>query len=199
MFLEWEMERGRINIHQERLSERKYYSFRNRRGYGQAYKHGEEMLTLINMLVSAILFRQRGTVIQRGLWLAIMTGLAYAYSQDVTQTLLWLWVFVVMGCFPTHVLFSAIHGNLPGRRDHWLFDWMQTIARRFKGKAVGVVYGAVRALPALPAFILLGKPAMAVLLLHGVVYYLWGLRGEVNAVRNSEFTIGAILGMFLVW
>lgn len=155
------------------------------------------MITLINMIVSAILFRQRGTDAPRWLWLAIMTGLAYAYSQYVTQTLLWLWVFVVMGCFPTHVLFSAIHGIPPGRRDHWLFQWMQDIALNFDGKAVGVFYGVVRALPALPAFILLGKPAMAILLLHGAVYYLWGLRWE-KTVRNSEWTIGGVIGAFLI-
>lgn len=154
------------------------------------------MIIIFSIIISAILFRQRGSGMMKALWLGIMVTWAYA-AHGAEAAAAWAWLFVVMGCFPTQTLFTAIHGQPPARKDHWAFRGIQDAALRFKGKAAGVAYGCLRGLVASPAFIALGEPAMVILLYHGAAYYLWGLYDRRTAVRNAEFAIGGIIGFFL--
>jgi hypothetical protein len=93
------------------------------------------------------------------------------------ELLAWIWVLVVMGAFPTNGLLSATHGREPTREDHKIFRWMRECAQAvsvddwFK---YGRYYGLLRALPAVPAMVVIGNPFMLALLLHGDIYWLAG-------------------------
>lgn len=157
---------------------------------------------IVTPIASSILFRIRGGGLldaPRWAWVAATAALCYFAADNWLFAACWLWVYLVIGISPTHALFTAIHGNMPIRRDHWLFQWQQEWASFAKGRLYGVVYGVMRSLPALPAFIIMAAYSGSllplagfVIALHGVVYYF------ARSVPIAEYVIGYALGLGLV-
>jgi hypothetical protein len=157
--------------------------------------------TILISLASGLAFAMRGSGMPRFLWVTLMAAFAYGITDDVWQTLLWLWVYVVAGCLPTNALMSAVHGIFPMRGDgRWQFLQIATVAitERLPSKWAfydfGIVYGILRNSLAIPAIIMLGKPWLMLILTQGFVYFACGKLYKRNAVRLGEFIIGAIIG-----
>lgn len=168
------------------------------------------MIELLIALVSGALFAMRGSGLPKALWYAVMVAIIYGVTMSLYDTALWLWVLIVAGSLPTHAMFSAIHGNPPGRDDgNW--QWLQELSRTINGalpaissaelinsnwgaKRFGIIYGAVRSSLAIPAIILLGKPWLLLLLLQGGMLYVAGKFCGNKTVRVVEFCVGAIIG-----
>lgn len=96
---------------------------------------------------------------------ALMFGMAYLTVFDAAFSVGFLLVVLGVAMPPHNALFSALHGQPPERKDHWLFEWMQTAAYRLTEKPFsdgitdwhrfGIIYGAVRATWALPGILFL--------------------------------------------
>ena len=133
-------------------------------------------MAILNIAIAAFLFCYRG----RGGKFWYFAGMIILIGLQATspwELLAWIWVLVVMGAFPTNGLLSATHGREPTREDHKIFRWMRECAQAvsvddwFK---YGRYYGLLRALPAVPAMVVIGNPFMLALLLHGDIYWLAG-------------------------
>jgi len=134
------------------------------------------MMMILNILISAFFFCYRG----RGgkFWyFALMAPFIALQIHSIWELVGWLWVLVVMGAFPTNGLLSATHGNKPGRDEGKWFRWMQLGAEAVANDdwfKYGRYYGLLRALPAVPAFFMIGNPFLIALLFHGDIYWLAG-------------------------
>jgi len=112
------------------------------------------------------------------------------------------WLFWVIRCAPTQALFSAVHGKLPERSD-WI---TKLVPSCYEGYEYGMVAGAIRTLPALPAMLIIGNPFLVVFFAIGVFYYIGGYvarelglgdAGMTKSVRFVEIFIAALFGLFI--
>jgi len=119
----------------------------------------------------------------------------------IVQSIPLMWVVCVMVIPPTQCLFSAVHNQPPGRRDSAMWYWMQSLAYKLRSRfnwnwyGFGIAYGAIRAIPTLPAIIYLGNPWLLLLFGHGLYLYLVAKFAGGRTVRVVEGAIAAIIGM----
>jgi hypothetical protein len=157
------------------------------------------MLEASLILTSSAMFRLRGSGMKRWIWVVWMVFVC-SIPQSYLAFFCLLWVHIVLGIFPTQSLFSAIHGDPPSRRDKWPFYYLQDsiVYHANMGRVYGIAYGVVRGALAVPAVIFLASINLWCLVflipvtLHGAIYY------YTKSVKNSEYIIGAILGLMVV-
>lgn len=141
--------------------------------------------------VSAVLNRYwRGEgAVKRWVWYAFMTSLGFLATFDLKFTAIWLLFLVGYAMLPWHAMFSAVHGQGPSRRDPRYAQWMQTVAFYLIGlepmgkktyttavwRNFGKVYGAIRALPMLPAVFAFALYLKSPVPLIGIAFFGMGL------------------------
>lgn len=145
-------------------------------------------------------------------WMGWMIGLAHPSPDfdwhNLIHPLLLLYIVQMITVVPTNGLMTCIHGKLPQREDgkwQWMQDAATIIAAKilpfrfdnppYEGFAWGIIYGAVRALPTLPAAIYLFGSLGLVVLLHGLLFFLCGRISQTNGVLYANGITGAIMGV----
>lgn len=153
-------------------------------------------------------------------WYGLMALMAYALTLDMAFTVVWGLFLLGYAVLPWHAMFSAMNGKPPKRKDHPAAQWMQSVAHfindklsepdnaKEKWQRYGIVYGAVRALPMMPAVLLLShySPlwyAGAALFLMGYVYFLCGklsvyFKATHLDVAFAEIVMGWALATYLL-
>lgn len=155
------------------------------------------------------------------MWITVMIILAPLLGHDFYFTILWAFVILCYCVLPWHAMFSAIHGMPFDREDKPYVQWMQHFAKwvvwmlpyrdtKQFWQWAGIVYGAVRGMPAALASLsiygytdLISSLWLAFAFLNmGTVYYVAGYISRVInkpkwPVAIGEFIMGCILGWFL--
>lgn len=157
-------------------------------------------MTLFNIPLFAILSMVLGgSLIPRAIPLVLgVVWLSLQLHGDLMLLAAYLWLFWCIRLFPTQVLFTAMHGVMP-EREGWI---TKLTPKTLTGYDFGIVAGAIRTLPALPAMLYIGNAYMAVFFAIGILYYAMGwCNRKINAqgdnVRYVEGFIGALFGMFI--
>lgn len=153
----------------------------------------------MTILIYAIATMLRG----QGIWphwfytifMAIMLFSTMPWERAVAM----YWVVFCLTIIPTNTLLSAIHGRMPGRKDgRWQFLQAAAIRvtnylpPRWCAYDVGIAYGTLKALLALPAMIYV-NPWLCLLLGQGMIYFACG-KLKARQVNIAEGITGALLG-----
>lgn len=150
-------------------------------------------------------WRGQGKV-PRWVFYSFMFFQALVLTFDYIFAVKWLVFMAGYAVLPWQAMFSAIHGEKPGRKDNRFVQWMQTATERTgaQGRTYGVVYGAFRALPMLPGIILLGDWWGLLFVGMGGIYYLCGLwsifwtKSYAIAVGLAEIVMGYFIGHYFL-
>lgn len=164
--------------------------------------------------------------VPRAVWYAFMVAVATGTcflahpTMDMGSlrglTVIWLVYFLGYALMPWQAMFSATHGNPPGRKDNWAVQWMQMVAKFLtidRGQDwydFGIVYGIIRATLMIPGILLLAHfygshiPLIGLVgLMMGFVYYAAGLfarhfNSQNMAVPFAEMAMGWWHGTYIL-
>lgn len=131
------------------------------------------MLTAV--LLSLMNMCRGNATIKHWQWLALAAWVIYCQTLSVTDTLLWMWIVIVVTIFATKPLLNAVNGDKKG-----------------------IAEGFVRNLAIIPALIFLHNWWPLVLLAQGLLYYICGKIWVNNSVRLAEGLTGLILGLLII-
>lgn len=130
------------------------------------------MLTAV--LIALFNMARGNATIKHWQWLALAAWIIYCQTLSFTQTLLWMWVVIVITILPTKHLLNAVNGDKKG-----------------------ILNGFVRNLAIIPALVFLHNWWPLVLLAQGLLYYICGKVWVNNSVRLGESITGFILGLLI--
>lgn len=165
---------------------------------------------------------------KRWQWYGFITLLSGFVSFDSKFAIIFLLIALGYALFPWQAMFSAFTGKPPGRKDHWIAQWMQNLTHAILShwyvesllnaeeypiyyKRFGMIYGAIRGALTIPGILMMCGytkswiPLIGILFLGmGVVYFLAGklcMRFELResmAVPFAETFMGWWLGTYLL-
>lgn len=187
----------------------------------------DNFLIIGTILLCAVLHRSHGeNTVLKGLWFAIMIWMAPMLGHTWYWTVCWAVILFGYATLPWQALLSgAIDGLPPSRKDKVWVQWMQEVTytlnnwvhkllpiKTFHQKwyNYGIIYGAIRSIPALLGVLMLygytGNPTALYGLgfaFMGVVYYISGAicrkyKWTDYSTLNAQTVMGAYLGFLLV-
>jgi len=176
------------------------------------------MIELAAIALSGIINRFRGdNTIAKWLWFLIMMWIAAMLGHTWYFLICLATILAGYAVLPWQAMFSAINGMPPSRPDNQMQDvalyltkLLPTMPIACMWRTFGVIYGAIRSLPAIVGVLMLygytGNPNALYGLLFvfmGAIYYLSGkicyrFNWHKHAVAGAEIVMGALLGLFLV-
>lgn len=176
------------------------------------------MIELGVIVLSGILNRFRGDhTIAKWLWFLIMLWLAAMLGHSVYFLVCWTAILAGYAALPWQAMFAAINGMPPSRPDNHMQDAALYLTKLLPAmptaqmwRTFGVIYGAIRSLPAIMGVLMLFGYTGDTNALYGLLFVFMGamyyVSGKVcyrfnwhrHAVAGAEVAMGAFLGAFLV-